>query len=66
MSSFRVTVTKVDPAPATDAAHPTPANVETQVFSQTVQEVDFDLQTFVVALNKKKRVRKPKSPAPRT
>lgn len=59
MSNYRITVTKIDPAPATTAGHPVPLDIETEVFRQTVE--NFDLPKFVVALNKKTRVRKSKS-----
>lgn len=54
MSSYKITVTKIDSHP--DAVT---APQITEVFSQTIES--FDLPKFVVALNKKTRVRKSKS-----
>lgn len=53
MTSFKITVIKVEPSNTPD---PSPANE--QVFSQTLPETDFDLKRFVRDLNAVPRKRR--------
>lgn len=58
-NSYRVTVTQLVPAESRSANDPRPPNpTEINVFSQTFVDAEFDMQSFVLAINKKKRVRK--------
>lgn len=62
MSSFRITVTKIDPAPAQLTCTSASSSIETEVYRQTVE--DFNIQKFARELNKPQRVRKSKTAKP--
>jgi hypothetical protein len=58
--SYKITVTEISESPAQDSAkldrHP--EYLTREVFAMAVDAADFDLPTFVQAINKRKRVRK--------
>jgi len=56
MPKYRVTVREInEPTSATEIAQPGDCH---EVFAQTFDGPDFDLQSIVLALNKRRRVRK--------
>jgi hypothetical protein len=59
--SYKITVTEISEAPAvtaSDANQSTGTYLHREIFSMAVPAADFDLPTFVQAINKRKRVRK--------